>query len=258
MDLKELQKNWDLFGKKDPLWAILTHPDKKDGKWDLDAFFETGEREIKRLFRSLDRLEVSLSTSKALDFGCGIGRLTQALAAHFDEVTGVDIAPSMIGLANKYNKNKAKCHFILNERDDLSVFPSDSYDLIYTNITLQHMAPQYALNYLREFGRILAPDGILVFQLPANLIPDPTSSRHNIGLRINKLLGSRPLAWYRKIKAWISSGKGEPIMEMYGTQPDQVKEALNRPDLEFLEIRENHNAGNKWLSYRYTVRKKNI
>lgn len=258
MDLKELQKNWDLFGKKDPLWAILTHPDKKDGKWDLDAFFETGEREIKRLFRSLDRLDVSLTTSKALDFGCGIGRLTQALADHFDEVTGVDIAPSMIDLANKYNKNKANCHFVLNERDDLSVLPSDTFDLVYTNITLQHMAPQYAFNYLREFGRILAADGILVFQLPAKLIIDPTSTRHNMGLRIDKFLGSRPLKWYRKIRAWISSGKGEPIMEMYGTRPEQVKEALHRPDLEFLEIRENQNAGSKWLSYRYTVRKKNI
>lgn len=256
MDLKELQKNWDLFGKKDPLWAILTHPDKKGGKWDLDAFFETGEREIKRLLRSLDRLEVSLTANKALDFGCGIGRLTQALAHHFDEVTGVDIAPSMIDLANKYNKNKANCRFLLNESDDLSVLPSDSFNLVYTNITLQHMAPQYAFKYLQEFGRILAPDGILVFQLPANLILDPASTRHNFGLQINKLLGSRPLAWYRKIKALVYSGKGEPIMEMYGTHPDQVKEALNSPDLEFLEIRENQNAGSKWLSYRYTVRKK--
>jgi ubiquinone/menaquinone biosynthesis C-methylase UbiE len=255
MDLKQLQKNWDLFGKKDPLWAILTQPDKKDGKWDLDAFFQTGELEIKRLLRSLDKLELTITTQKALDFGCGIGRLTQALAAHFDEVTGVDIAPSMIDLANKYNKNKENCLFLLNERDDLRVLPSDSFNLIYTNITLQHMAPHYALNYLREFGRILAPNGILVFQLPAKMILDPTSTRHNLVVRANQLLGSRPLLWYRKIKARISSGKSEPIMEMYGTEPAQVKEALNRSDLEFIEIRKNPNAGSKWLSYRYTVRK---
>ena len=35
----------------------------------------------------------------ALDFGCGIGRLSQALAEHFDQVYGVDISPKMIELA---------------------------------------------------------------------------------------------------------------------------------------------------------------
>jgi ubiquinone/menaquinone biosynthesis C-methylase UbiE len=258
MDLKELQKNWDLFGQKDPLWAILTHPEKKDGKWDHEAFFLTGELEIKRLLKSLKRMEINLNTEKALDFGCGIGRLSQALANHFDEVTGVDIAPSMIDLANKYKKNKSNCRFVLNERDDLRILPPDTYDLVYTNITLQHMAPKYAFNYLREFGRILAPGGILVFQLPAKKIKDPTSTIHNLGLRLDKFLGPSPIKWYRKIRACISSNKGEPIMEMYGTHPDQVKKALNRPDLEFLEIRENQNAGSKWLSYRYTVRKHKI
>ena len=39
MDLKQLQKNWDEFGKTDPLWAILTSPDRKGGKWDPEEFF---------------------------------------------------------------------------------------------------------------------------------------------------------------------------------------------------------------------------
>ena len=41
MELKELQKQWHLFGKRDPLWAIITWEDKKGNKWDPDEFFET-------------------------------------------------------------------------------------------------------------------------------------------------------------------------------------------------------------------------
>ena len=39
MDLKELQKHWHQFGKQDPMWAILTWPDKKGNKWSVDEFF---------------------------------------------------------------------------------------------------------------------------------------------------------------------------------------------------------------------------
>lgn len=46
MDLGELRKNWNKFGKRDPLWSIFTNPDKKCNKWDKKEFFETGKYEI--------------------------------------------------------------------------------------------------------------------------------------------------------------------------------------------------------------------
>ena len=41
---EELQKNWDHLGQEDPLWAILSDPEKKVGKWDITEFFDTGEK----------------------------------------------------------------------------------------------------------------------------------------------------------------------------------------------------------------------
>lgn len=55
-------------------------------------------------------LNIDCPRKHALDFGCGVGRLTQALAAHFDEVTGVDISPSMIKLAKKYSRHGDGCN----------------------------------------------------------------------------------------------------------------------------------------------------
>ncbi len=163
--LEELQRTWDEFGQTDPFWSILTHPDKKGNKWDLDDFFQTGKKEINALLAHLETLRLPLRKEKALDFGCGVGRLTQALACHFHVVEGVDIAPSMIELANKLNHYGDRCKFHLNAKADLSLFDDETFDFIYTNIVLQHMEPAYSKKYLGEFLRVLVPDGVLVFKI---------------------------------------------------------------------------------------------
>src|SRR5262249_5547329 len=47
-----------------------------------------------------------------------------------------------------------------------------AFDLVYSNVVLQHMEPEYSARYIHEFTRILAPGGVAVFQLPSHLLPD--------------------------------------------------------------------------------------
>jgi SAM-dependent methyltransferase len=165
MELKQLKVTWDNLGKWDPLWAILTQEDKINRGWKPEEFFKTGEDEIAEVLRQVDRLIPGLSRRKALDFGCGVGRLTQALGRHFEECHGVDIAPSMIKLARKHNRWGKRCQYYVNDRDDLRIFRDNTFDFIYSNFVLQHMKPDYSKAYLREFLRVLAPGGLIVFQL---------------------------------------------------------------------------------------------
>jgi len=165
MNIKQLKKRWDSFGKTDPLWAINTWPHKKGKQWQLDEFLRTGEADIAWVMNNIRSLGINLRGSRALDFGCGVGRLTQALANHFEEVCGVDVAPSMIRLAKKYNPHGEKCKFYVNDRADLRLFDDATSEFIYTILTLQHKEPQYAKAYLKEFLRLLVPQGILVFQI---------------------------------------------------------------------------------------------
>ncbi len=171
MELKDLKKNWDAFGKQDPLWSILTDRTKKGNKWELEDFFKTGEEEIESILKYTESLGSSYSRRRALDFGCGVGRLTQALCKYFDECSGVDIAPSMIELARKYNRYGDKCKYYLNEANDLRLFEGNTFDFIYSKIVLQHMKPEYSTNYIKEFLRVLAPGGLLVFQIPSEVAP---------------------------------------------------------------------------------------
>ena len=48
MNINELQKTWNERGKADRLWAILGHPEKTNRSWDLEEFFQTGEKQINK------------------------------------------------------------------------------------------------------------------------------------------------------------------------------------------------------------------
>jgi hypothetical protein len=167
MDLAELQRHWDTFGRQDPFWAILTDPAKRGNRWSPEEFFETGRVEVADLLDHAARLGVPRQWRRALDFGCGAGRLTQALGDHFESALGVDVAPSMIALARAHNRHGERCAYEVNDRPDLARWPDASFDLVYTSRVLQHIEPRYATSYMREFVRLLAPGGYLSFDLPS-------------------------------------------------------------------------------------------
>jgi SAM-dependent methyltransferase len=162
---------WERHAQHDPLWAILSDPTKKGRKWDLQAFFETGAREISIVLYRLAELDLAIPREAALDFGCGVGRLTQALASHFDQAVGVDISPTMIRLAEKLNRHAGRVRYVANTREDLSIFDTSTFDFIYSDIVLQHVDPASTRRYLPEFVRVLKKGGVLVFQLPSHPRP---------------------------------------------------------------------------------------
>lgn len=167
VDFVDLQRHWDAFGRTDPFWAILTDPNRRGNRWDPAEFFATGREEMTAHFAHAAHLGVPATRRRGLDFGCGAGRLTQAMAIHVDSVVGVDVAPSMIDLARAHNVHGARCVYEVNDRPDLTRFDDRSFDVIYTGRVLQHMEPRYAEGYVREFVRLLAPGGYLSFDLPS-------------------------------------------------------------------------------------------
>ena len=167
MTLEALREHWETLGRSDPLWAVLTEPGREGGGWDVGEFLATGRDEVARHLAALDQVGVDPPRGRALDFGCGAGRLTQALAEHFDQVDGVDIAASMVDEARRINRQGDRCRFHVNAASDLSMFGDESFDFVLSMIVLQHMEPRFALAYIREFVRVLAPGGIALFQVPA-------------------------------------------------------------------------------------------
>jgi len=170
--LRRLREDWEDLARLDPLWAILSDSRHRHGGWELDDFLRTGDVEIAGLMRLAESFGLPQRRDRALDFGCGVGRLTRALTAYFGECVGVDISTRMLESARAMNADRANCVFIHNARGDLGVFDDRSFDLVYTNIVLQHLPDRAtASRYITEFVRILQPRGLLVFQIPDKIPP---------------------------------------------------------------------------------------
>lgn len=163
----ELQKTWETLGKDDPLWAVLSHAEKRNGRWSLEEFLATGEVEVARLHDLLKNRAGAPGTFRhVLDFGCGVGRLSRAWSTRSAEVTGVDIAHSMVGRAREICVARSNLNFVQNPHPDLRDFPDGRFDLVCSVICLQHMPWSIASRYVAEFARVGGNGGWVVFQIP--------------------------------------------------------------------------------------------
>ena len=168
-DLVRLQQVWENLAQEDPLWAISSWPSKRGGKWNVEEFFATGEDEVRNVFKMLDSRGIVVPVTAALDFGCGVGRVTQALARRFESVCGVDISPTMIEMANAFNQYPDRCRYLLNTADHLHQIADQSFSFIYSIVVLQHIPPEIARRYIAEFGRIVERGGVVMFQLTSGV-----------------------------------------------------------------------------------------
>ena len=236
--LRGVRSDWDRYAETDPLWAILTYPEKKGRRWESSAFFETGRHEIDALMHYVGTLGVEVSRRRALDFGCGVGRLTGALAGHFDEVYGVDISPVMLDLARGYCAHLPNCTFVQNTEPDLHDLRVKDFDFIYSCATLQHMPPRYAKRYLRSMAERLRPGGLLVFQLPDR--------------SLSSIPGRVLATLYEEIyrKHILRTGRS---MDMHGVRKPKVISLLENNGCRVLDAVQNPYAGKEWIGYRYAA-----
>ena len=238
--LRELQNNWDTLGKVDPLWAILSDPAKKNNRWDPAEFFKSGEAVIAQSVQEARGFQPAMRSRRALDFGCGVGRLTQALCAFFEACDGVDIAPSMVQQAIDYNRFGGRCHYHLNSASDLKLFADATFDFIFSMIVLQHIRPEFSRVYIREFVRVLAPGGVMVFQIPGDNHPLNTGIRQSPDILFDSLLIlSQP----------------ERLIEMHGLPQEEVANIIHSAGGRVLLARADSLAGPRTDSFTYFATK---
>jgi ubiquinone/menaquinone biosynthesis C-methylase UbiE len=158
----------------------------------------------------------------------------------------------MINLAEKYNFHGNRCKYFLNDKNNLTLFKDKSFDLIYTNIVLQHMKPKYAKKYIKEFLRILSEQGILIFQIPSERVRSKKNIRKVLRSIFSTVLIDQ-LFYLRVYLKYIFNK--EPRMDMYSIDKKEMVSFVEENGGKVVDIvKDQINHGN-WESYIYYVLK---
>jgi len=103
--------------------------------------------------------EIPLNANmEAMDFGCGTGLIALPLAAHLKQITAIDSAEQMLAVCTQkcmtQGINTVSC-----QATEVNQLPEQTFDLIYSCMTLHHIEDTAAL--LKQFNRLLRPAGYL-------------------------------------------------------------------------------------------------
>lgn len=127
-----------------------------------DDVLQSGQEELADAFQA-SRMKTG-TTRRLLDVGCGVGRLSFALAAQFGQVVGVDISPSLIETARSHNVAR-NLNFETVSGSPLEPGSRDCYDTIFANEVFYYLDWETLTAYSRDAFRLLREGGEYVFQL---------------------------------------------------------------------------------------------
>ncbi|MFB3829604.1 MAG: methyltransferase domain-containing protein [Bryobacteraceae bacterium] len=157
--LERMRADWNQRAREDANYYVAFGRRRQE-----DAeFFASAAGVVRLLEAELPRLK---ARDAALEIGCGPGRLMRPMARHFGEVHGVDVSDEMIRLARDRLRDVPNAHPHTSAGSDLSDFPGESFDFVYSYAVFQHIPSRdVVFHYLREARRVLKPGGVLRCQL---------------------------------------------------------------------------------------------
>ena len=154
-------KAWEKWGREDPYYGVLA--DEKFASRNIernrDEFFASGQLAISSILARLEKHFGSLRRDRALDHGCGVGRLTLPLADEFSNVLALDISPSMLAEARANARDFAAANVEFELADDGLSNASGEFDFVNSYITLQHIPVTRGLAILSRLIEKVRPGG---------------------------------------------------------------------------------------------------
>ena len=191
MPLRDTDSDWRKIGGEQPFWGVLSgdrYRTENITDTALDDFYSSGHSDIELVVQRITRMLGNWPTPrKALDFGCGVGRLAFAMAHHAGEVIGYDVSLGML--------QKAKAR-----GDAAVVFTSDwptfGFDWINSYIVFQHIDPARGISLLENLLRLLNPGGLISLHFTIYRDAELEDARPTSRLleAVAAMLGRRPAA----------------------------------------------------------------
>ncbi|MBS7807928.1 class I SAM-dependent methyltransferase [Variovorax sp. PCZ-1] len=173
-------KEWEKFGRDDPYYGVLNH--KKYLTENLtsenkEEFFQAGTGYIDHVFANIRKhIDPAFTVHQALDFGCGVGRLTVPLAKLAQEVTGADVSDSMLSEARKNCESQSIVNANFIKSDDHLSSITGQYNFILSHIVFQHIPTERGEQIFQALLQRLDENGVGVvhFTYAKQRVPNTT------------------------------------------------------------------------------------
>lgn len=221
----KVSAQWHYLGETEPHWSVITsqsYLQEHLGEGENHAaFYASGVAELKVFDVALARAGLSgLVFGTCFELGCGLGRVTAALAARCQHVVGIDISANHLGLAKQYAQSQGLSNVHWHHSTSVDeVAPVGGFDLLYSRIVLQHNPPPVMLHLLNRLLGQMNPGGVAYFQLPTYC--------NRYSFRIDSYLATDNMT----------------NMEMHYLPQSALFEVLARNSCQLLELREDDAIG---------------
>src|SRR5256885_4331942 len=147
--LDRMREDWNDRAREDARYYVAFG---RRGQQD-EEFFASAADVVRLLEEELKRLprDIPPERRRALEVGCGPGRLMKPLSRNFGEIHGVDVSDEMVRIARERLRGVSHAHVHVTNGSSLDLFADDSFDFVYSYAVFQHIpSREVVLDYMRE------------------------------------------------------------------------------------------------------------
>src|SRR5437867_9153906 len=135
--LDRMRADWNDRAREDARYYVAFG---RRGQQD-EEFFASASDVVRLLEEELKRLprDIPPERRKALEVGCGPGRLMRPMSRNFGEIHGVDVSDEMIRLAEERFRGASGMHLHATNGSDLAPLSADYFDFVYSYAVFRHV-----------------------------------------------------------------------------------------------------------------------
>jgi len=171
---------WNIMGKERPWWSVLTseeYANLTEIPHELALkFYKSAQAINTDVSKTIKMLPTDMQPEKALDFGCGLGRLSNKLADSYEHVFCADQSIHHLRLGKQtldelFPEKSPRIFPLLTNLNlvgNLYSTYNTLVDGVYTFIVLQHSISILQALFIEQLCDVLIPGGVGVLQIPAN------------------------------------------------------------------------------------------
>ena len=160
---KRADRGYEKAAQIDPYYAVIPFPQFRRSQLSeehLQQFFAIGHQHIESVISLIHRhFAPDFVPHRALDYGCGTGRLVVPLSRLAERVVGADISRSMLEETRKNCERFGLNNVELVLADDDLTRLTGKFDLIHSTLVFQHIPAKRVEKIVRGLIARLEPGG---------------------------------------------------------------------------------------------------